>query len=252
MASRIHPQAYLSTSSSSSSSSSSSCITSKREVFTIWMKSLVMNSNGCTVFDSNVEIIYRIDNYHKKCSNKVYLMDLSGNILSTILKKLNQILRMFGTWEGYNGSYCSKVDQEKPWFQVRKPFRVLNKVHYNVSVSMGTSNNSFYTIQRLDSKMGCKILDQAGNVVAEMKQKKSRFDVGLGDDVLTLMVESNIDHSLIFEKYMTTGMNSKNGELMKDFWSPNSCYKNVSFSYIRRGSWLMVHMQTMHQVSFIA
>ncbi|KAI3950685.1 hypothetical protein MKX01_035077 [Papaver californicum] len=195
MAPRVHPQATLTTSSYSSSSSSSSCITSKREVFTVWMKSLVMNSNGCTVFDSNGEIIYRIDNYHKKSSNTVYLMDLSGNVLSTILKKR---LRMFGRWEGYNGSYCSKGDKEKPWFQVRKPFRVLNKAHYNVSVSMGASNDSLlYRIERLDSKMGCKILDQAGKVVAEMKQKQSRFGIGLGDDVLTLMVESNVDHSLI-------------------------------------------------------
>ncbi|KAI3836368.1 hypothetical protein MKX03_018758 [Papaver bracteatum] len=200
MAPRVHPQASLSP---SSSSSSSSCITSKAEVFTIWMKSLVMNSNGCTVFDSNGEIIHRIDNYHKKCSNKVYLMDLKGNVLSTILKKR---LRMFGRWEGYNGSYCSKKDQEKPWFQVRKPFRVLNKVHYHVSVSMGSSNDSLYTIERLDSKMACKILDQAGNIVAEMKQKQSRFGVGLGDDVLTLMVESNIDRSLILGLIVVHGL----------------------------------------------
>ncbi|MCL7034823.1 hypothetical protein MKW94_022086 [Papaver nudicaule] len=203
MAPRVHPQASFSTSSStssSSSSSSSSCVTSKREVFTIWMKSLVMNSNGCTVFDSNGEIIYRIDNYNKKCSNKVYLMDLNGNLLSTILRKR---LRMFGRWEGYNGS---KVDQEKPWFQVRKPFRVLNKVHYNVSVSIGPSNDASYTIEKLDSKMGCKILDQAGNVVAEMKQKQSRFGVGLGDDVFTLMVESNVDHSLILGLIVVHGL----------------------------------------------
>ncbi|RZC91599.1 hypothetical protein C5167_027662 [Papaver somniferum] len=201
MAPRVHPQASLSP--SSSSSSSSSCITSKTEVFTIWMKSLVMNSNGCTVFDSNGEIIYRIDNYHKKCSNKVYLMDLKGNVLSTILKKR---LRMFGRWEGYNGSYCSKQDQEKPWFQVRKPFRLLKRGHCTVSVSMGPSVDSLYTIERLDSKMGCKILDQAGNLVAEMKQKQSRFGVGLGDDVLTLMVESNVDHSLILGLIVVHGL----------------------------------------------
>ncbi|KAI3871178.1 hypothetical protein MKW98_015078 [Papaver atlanticum] len=204
MAPRVHPQFQASLSTSSySSSSSSSCITSKREVFTIWMKSLVMNSNGCTVFDSNGEIIYRIDNYHKKCSNKAYLMDLKGNVLSTILKKR---LRMFGRWEGYSGSYCSKEDQVKPWFQVRKPFRVPNKVHYNVCVSMGSSNDSLYTIERLDGKLGCKILDQAGNVVAEMKPKQSRFGVGLGDDVLTLTVESNVDESLIFGLIVVHGL----------------------------------------------
>ena len=82
----------------SSSSSSSSYITSKREAFTIyiWMKSLVMQGNGCTVFNENGEIVYRNYNYDKKCSNKLNLMDLQGNVLLTILRKVRYLkLYMF-------------------------------------------------------------------------------------------------------------------------------------------------------------
>lgn len=73
---------------SPSSSSSSSSMTSKRETFTVWMKSLVLHGSGCTVFDTNGEIVYRIDNYEKNRSNEVYLMDLKGNVLFSIRRKV--------------------------------------------------------------------------------------------------------------------------------------------------------------------
>lgn len=72
-----------------SSSSSCSCSSSNEtETFTIWMKSLVINGNGYTVYDSRGKVIYRIDNYDTKCSNEVYLMDLRGKVISTILRKV--------------------------------------------------------------------------------------------------------------------------------------------------------------------
>ncbi|KAJ0048591.1 hypothetical protein Pint_15174 [Pistacia integerrima] len=62
-------------------------VSSKRKSFTIWMKSLVMQANGCTVYNENGEIVYRVDNYEKKGSNEVYLMDLRGKVLYTILRR---------------------------------------------------------------------------------------------------------------------------------------------------------------------
>ncbi|RZC85905.1 hypothetical protein C5167_026576 [Papaver somniferum] len=61
------------------------------------MKSLVMNGNGCTVFHSIGQVAYRIDNYGRKNNDEVHLMDVNGNVLSTILRKK---LRLFGRWEG--------------------------------------------------------------------------------------------------------------------------------------------------------
>lgn len=71
-------------------SPSSSSLCSETESFTIWMKSLIYHTNGCTVFDSNGDIVYRVDNYDRKCSREVYLMDLRGNVLFTIRKKVSK------------------------------------------------------------------------------------------------------------------------------------------------------------------
>jgi translation initiation factor eIF-2B subunit alpha len=64
-------------------------LTTEQERFTIWMKSLVFNSKGCTVFDSKGNLIYRVDNYDSKSwSNEVYFMDLNGKILFTLRQKV--------------------------------------------------------------------------------------------------------------------------------------------------------------------
>ena len=55
------------------------------------MKSLVMQGNGCTVYDEFGEIVYRVENYDEKNSDEVFLMDLSGKVLFTILRKVSNI-----------------------------------------------------------------------------------------------------------------------------------------------------------------
>lgn len=62
--------------------------TSKKETFTVWMKSLLYQTYGCTVYNTNGDIVYRVDNYDKKGSNEVHLMDLQGKVLSTIRRKV--------------------------------------------------------------------------------------------------------------------------------------------------------------------
>jgi len=61
----------------------------KRERYTVWMKSLVLHSNGCTVYNSNGNIVYRVENYDKKGGREVNLMNLQGNVLCTIKKVLH-------------------------------------------------------------------------------------------------------------------------------------------------------------------
>ena len=79
---KVHPQALH--------SSPTSNFTSKQETFTLWMKSLVLNGKGCTAFDSNGQIVYRVDNYNCRDKNEVHLMDQEGNVLFTILRKVNK------------------------------------------------------------------------------------------------------------------------------------------------------------------
>ncbi|KAJ9706547.1 hypothetical protein PVL29_001830 [Vitis rotundifolia] len=175
---KVHPQTFTA---APPSPPSDSYITSKREAFV----SLVILGNGCTVFNSDGDIVYRTDNYDKKCSSEVYLMDLQGKVLFTILQRK---LHVFGRWEGYkcNGS---KENNQKPWFQVRKNCRILG----------GGSSC-------LTGKSAFKIVDSQGGLVAEVEQKQTSSGVVLGEDVLNFVVEPHVDHSLVMALVAVYGL----------------------------------------------
>ncbi|KAI3950686.1 hypothetical protein MKX01_006818 [Papaver californicum] len=205
--SKVYPQEDICLSSSLSTTCSSYTTSSKREVFTIWMKSLVMQGNGCTVYDSTGQVVYRIDNYDNKNCNEVHLMDLKGKVLFTILKKR---LRLFGLWEGYKSSNGSKG---KPWFQAKKNLNSNMNMEVDVMVVKKESNDigaNCYRMEKLkgsSSKLACRIMDvQTGRVIAELKQKQSSGGVLLGDDVMGLVVEPNVDHSFIMGLIVVHGL----------------------------------------------
>ncbi|GMN32207.1 hypothetical protein TIFTF001_003561 [Ficus carica] len=151
--------------------------THERETFTIWMKSLVYHTNGCTVYNSNGDIVFRVDNYEKKCSNEVHLMDLHGKVLYTIRKKK---LQAFGGWDGYRWSASNMNKEEKPWFQVKRDCKMLIMGDLACQITVGCDK---YRIQKLSSS-----------------------GVVLGDDVLSLEVEPHRDHSLIMALVMVYGL----------------------------------------------
>ncbi|KAI3812957.1 hypothetical protein L1987_17670 [Smallanthus sonchifolius] len=175
-----------------SSSSSSSCST-ERETYTIWMKSLVLNSNGYTVYDSNGEVVFRIDNYDSKRRSEVYLMDLRGNIVCTILRK--KILR-FGLWDCYNDK-----DSCRPWFGVGKTFGFCkNNSVYDVLVGINegqSTSGSNHRMEGSDHRLEFKIIDGEGRVTAEVKRKRSSSGVVLGEDVLCVTIEPHVDRIFV-------------------------------------------------------
>ncbi|XWS61798.1 hypothetical protein CRYUN_Cryun07bG0156300 [Craigia yunnanensis] len=201
---KVHPLAAAADA-AASSFSSSSYVTSRRETFTIWMKSLVMQGDGCTVYNENGEIVYRIDNYDKKCSNEVYLMDLQGKVLFTILRK-NWFFRR---WVG-NRCNDLNLNTEKLQFQVRKNLRNILKGDLSCQViiigcdSIGQA--SYYRIKSLADKSAFKITEDNGKLAAEAKRKLSSSGVLLGEDVLTLEVEPNVDHCLIMALVTVYGL----------------------------------------------
>ncbi|KAI3421517.1 uncharacterized protein J3R85_012212 [Psidium guajava] len=173
--------------------SCSSYMTPKREAFTVWMKSLVMQGNGCTVFDQNGEIVYRIDNYEKKGSRKVFLMDLRGKVLFTIIQRK---LRVLGRWEGYK---CDEqdVNNGKPWFCVKRVCPIFKRrSSCRVSVHCDDVQHAF-DIESMAGKSEFRIVKRKGGLIAEGKRKQSSSGVYLGDDVLTLVVEPEVDSSLV-------------------------------------------------------
>ncbi|KAI3950684.1 hypothetical protein MKX01_035076 [Papaver californicum] len=182
--------------STSSSSSSPSClVTSTRRTLTVWMKSLVFNGNGCTVYDSNGDIVYRIDNYDQKLKNEVYLMDVHGNVLVTILKKKLSVVKF---WEGYKSIKLEERIINKPWFQVKNPSRLFKGDHCEVLLIKDGNNIDLENSYKIAGKAtDFKIMNEAEELVAEVKQKQLVSGIALGEDVLTLMVEENVDLSFI-------------------------------------------------------
>ncbi|XP_022737987.1 protein LURP-one-related 4-like [Durio zibethinus] len=206
---KVHHIAAATAPPSSSSSSSSSYVTSRRETFTVWMKSLVMQGNGCTVYNENGEIVYRIDNYDKKCSNEVYLMDLQGKVLFTILRKKQWFFRR---WVGDRCNDLNLNTDEKLQFQVRKNLRNILKGDLSCQVIMICFDNigqasSCYRIKGLEAgKSAFKITDDNGKVAAEAKRKLSSSGVLLGEDVLTSEVEPHVDHCLLMALVTVYGL----------------------------------------------
>ncbi|WOL16010.1 protein LURP-one-related 11-like [Canna indica] len=192
---KIHPSPALPSQTPSSNQVSSS----QREHFTIWMKSLVFNGNGCTVYDSKGCIAYRVDNYDSKRCSKVYLMDVNGKVVLKILKKK---FRLFGRWEGYR---CS--DQIRPWFKVKRPCGFLDAEHPTCEVWTESGHLRFYQIDGLGSKSSFKIVDMSQrNVLAEVRRKHTESGIALGEDVFTMEVESCVDHSLIMGLVVVYGL----------------------------------------------
>ncbi|KAK8641925.1 hypothetical protein V6N13_011293 [Hibiscus sabdariffa] len=181
--SKIHPQAphaHL---------ASHPFTTSTQESFTIWMKSLILNGKGCTVFDSNGQIVYRVDNYHCKCSHEVYLMDITG--------KKFRLVRFWERFRPFNGRVN---DEDKiPGFEVRKSCRVLRGDNIcEVVVWFDKDQPSqYYQIESCPERSTFKIVDKLDRLITEVKRKQSKCGISLGEDVLTMVVEPQIDHSLI-------------------------------------------------------
>ncbi|XVF13153.1 hypothetical protein REPUB_Repub08aG0183600 [Reevesia pubescens] len=202
---KVHP---IAAATAAAPSASSSYVTSRRETFTLWMKSLVMQGNGCTVYNGNGQIVYRIDNYDTKCSNEVYLMDLQGKVLFTILRK-NQWF--FRRWVGERCNDLNQNTENKLQFQVRKNLRNILKGDLSCQVIIHCCDNigqaiSCYRIKGLAGKSGFKITEDNGKLAAEAKRKLSSSGVLLGEDVLQLEVEANVDHSLIMALVTVYGL----------------------------------------------
>ncbi|KAF2300899.1 hypothetical protein GH714_018082 [Hevea brasiliensis] len=131
------------------------------------MKSLVLSGNGCTVFDSNGHVVYRVDNYNCKSGNQVHLMDSWGNVLFTIFRKKFKLL---GCWEGYKTSGSGADDERKPGFQVRKSFRLLRGGSLcRALVGLDQNQPSQYKIQSWTRNSTCRIIDDSGGLIAETR-----------------------------------------------------------------------------------
>ncbi|CAN0841334.1 Protein LURP-one-related 11 [Linum grandiflorum] len=211
--SKIHP-IFPSTTAAGTSASCSSDVTTSTETFTMWMKSLVMQGNGCTIYDQNGAVVYRVDNYQKKGCNEVYLMDLKGNLLFTILK--TKLWPFNKQWKGY------RRDEETASFRVVKKRRAVlgSELCCKISFRNGNASGGELCWYKMEASpagklTAFKITDGvSGGLVAEAKRKLqsgvgSRSGVMLGDDVLTLVVQPGVDRCFVMALATVYGLMSR-------------------------------------------
>ncbi|KAF3629532.1 putative protein LURP-one-related 4 [Capsicum annuum] len=130
-------------------------------------------------------------------------MDSNGKVLFSIR---NRKVPVFGHWDGYKWSYDGVTSKEVPWFQVKKIHNVLrgdNENYYNVI--LGCNSEAIYYKIILGTK-SIKIMNHQGRLVAEVKQKQASSGVLFGYDVLTLVVEPQVEHSLIMALVTVCGL----------------------------------------------
>ncbi|CAO2181829.1 unnamed protein product [Urochloa humidicola] len=169
----------------------------KPAVYTVWMKSLVFNGNGCAVYGSDGCIAYRVDNYGCRGGREVFFMDRAGNNLIRIQRKS---FCMFRRWEACR---CSGDGEEtRPWFRVHKAWK-----NGAAAVTMhGHNRRRTYTVDGCSRKSDYKISGADGGIVAAIARKQTASGVVLGEDVLTLTVGPEVDHLLVLGLVVVCGL----------------------------------------------
>ncbi|CAO2181828.1 unnamed protein product [Urochloa humidicola] len=171
----------------------------KHAVYTVWMKSLVFNGHGCTVYGADGGIAYRVDNYGCRGGREVFFMDRAGKTLIRIQRKS---FGMFRRWEAcrYLDAGEGSGEEPRPWFTVQK------KSGKNGATVTMHGGGRKYTVDGCASKSEYKITGADGAVAAAIGRKQTASGVVLGEDVLTLTVGPGTDHLLALGLVVVCGL----------------------------------------------
>ncbi|KAF2618997.1 hypothetical protein F2Q68_00040732 [Brassica cretica] len=162
------------------------CDSKEAVVLTVWKKSLLFNCDGFTVYNSNGELVFRVDNYMNCPKDNIVLMDASGLPLLSIRRKK---LSLGDCWMVYDGE-----TQRDPIFTAKKNVSIMTNKRSLVSVS--SKKTVLYEIEGSYSQRSCKILDERRNKkkTAEIKRKEAMVGgVSFGKDVFKLIVEPKME-----------------------------------------------------------
>ncbi|KAM3231220.1 hypothetical protein ACQJBY_061410 [Aegilops geniculata] len=170
-----------------------------QKAYTVWMKSLVFNGNGCAVYGLDGAVTFRVDNYGCRGGREVFFMDRQGNALIKIRRKG---FGMFRRWEVCRYAHNGGLEEEATtWFSVRWAEKG------GAAVAMHGGVGTCYTIDGCSArKSEYRVRGVDGAVVAEVTRKQTATGVVLGEDVLTLKVAPEADHLLFLGLVVVRGL----------------------------------------------
>ncbi|XP_044973250.1 protein LURP-one-related 11-like [Hordeum vulgare subsp. vulgare] len=183
---------------SAAGSPSSSDYQRSQQEYTVWMKSLVFNGNGCTVYGPDGTVAFRVDNYGCRGGREVFFMDRAGNALIRIRRKGFGVFRR---WDVCRCTHNGSQEEATPWFTVRRAEKG------GAAVAMHGGAGTCYKIDGCCArKYEYKVSGVDGAVVAEVARKQTPAGVVLGEDVLTLRVAPEADHLLLLGLVVVLGL----------------------------------------------
>ncbi|XP_076906439.1 protein LURP-one-related 8-like isoform X2 [Bidens hawaiensis] len=160
-------------------------------VLTVWKKSLLFNCDGFTVYDSNGNLVFRVDNYAAGNKSEVVLMDATGHSLLTVRRKRASIT---DNWLVYDGE--TTVD---PRFSAAKHVNfmkaksIAHVTHVSTTAGSPKKKKSVaYEIEGSYAQRCCMVYDDKRRCVAEIKRKEAVGGVAFGGDVFRLVVQPEI------------------------------------------------------------
>ncbi|MFS7990090.1 putative tubby-like protein [Helianthus anomalus] len=129
-------------------------------VLTVWKKSLIFSCDGFTVYNSNGNLGFRVDNYFVKGNQEIVLMDALGRSLHNVRRKSLAYVSTIGSSNNMN------------------------------------KRNVIYEIQGSYAQKSCMVYDDKHRCVAEIRRKEAKGGVALGGDVFALVVQPSIDPAI--------------------------------------------------------
>ncbi|XP_076895982.1 protein LURP-one-related 8-like [Bidens hawaiensis] len=159
-------------------------------VLTVWKKSLLFSCDGFTVYDSNGNLVFRVDNYAGSNKSEVVLMDASGRSLLTIRRKRASIT---DNWLVYDGETTVN-----PRFSVAKHanFMKAKSLAHVSSTGSPKKKSLAYEVEGSYAQRCCMVYDDKRRCVAEIKRKEAVGGVAFGGDVFRLVVHPEIDSTV--------------------------------------------------------
>ncbi|VAH68335.1 unnamed protein product [Triticum turgidum subsp. durum] len=175
-----------------------------KQAYTVWMKSLVFNGNGCAVYGPDGSVAFRVDNYG--CRGGREVTQTPGEAF------------LGRSWR------CSKLPELSFWKicpipVISSPRVVVAGLHKLPSQPLSfmkggaavAMHGGARTCYRIDGCSGARkpeyrVRGVDGSVMAEVARKQTSAGVVLGEDVLTLTVAPEVDHLLALGLVVVRGL----------------------------------------------
>ncbi|EYU21649.1 hypothetical protein ABFS82_09G092100 [Erythranthe guttata] len=150
---------------------------------TVMKTSLFYAGDGFAAYDSNGEVVFRVDSYGD--TGELVLMDASGRCILTVRRKRPSLHQR---WEGFVGE---GTEGKKPIFSVRRS-SIIGRSSMTVEVYNHPSEE--YQIEGSFACRNCTIFNAEKEAVAEIRRKvDAANNVVLGKDVFVLSLKPGFD-----------------------------------------------------------